>query len=143
MSRRRPAIRQAKGKQRCDNCVQWAPRPPATSSPAHQPGRLVQPLRRQALSAASCAGGQTGESRYSDAGGRCLLAIAAIGLTAGARPPCRPSRCRRPACNACHVGGFGPAHAFGRDFKMGGYTTRTDSFNLPVSAMFIAPMCAP
>ncbi len=42
-------------------------------------------------------------------------------------------------CNACHVGGFGPQLTpFGRDFKLGGYTARTNSFNLPVSAMAVA-----
>ena len=72
--------------------------------------------------------------------GRCLLALAVIGLTAGAAAavPAFAVQTGQP-CNACHVGGFGPRLTpFGRDFKMGGYTTRTDSFNLPVSAMFIA-----
>lgn len=42
-------------------------------------------------------------------------------------------------CVACHVGGFGPQLTpFGRAFKLGGYTLRTKSFNLPVSAMVIA-----
>ena len=42
-------------------------------------------------------------------------------------------------CSGCHVGGFGPQLTpFGRAFKLGGYTLRTDGFNLPVSAMAIA-----
>ena len=42
-------------------------------------------------------------------------------------------------CAACHVGGFGPQLTpYGREFKMGGYTTRTNSFNLPISAMAVA-----
>jgi hypothetical protein len=42
-------------------------------------------------------------------------------------------------CSGCHVGGLGPQLTpFGRDFKMRGYTLRTVSFNVPVSAMAIA-----
>lgn len=43
------------------------------------------------------------------------------------------------ACVSCHIGGFGPQLTpRGREFKMGGYTMRTTSFNLPVSAMAVA-----
>jgi len=44
------------------------------------------------------------------------------------------------ACNACHVGGFGPQLTpFGREFKMEGYTMRAgDTFTPPVSAMAMA-----
>ena len=42
-------------------------------------------------------------------------------------------------CESCHIGGFGPQLTpFGREFKMHGYTTRTNSFNLPFSAMAVA-----
>ena len=43
-------------------------------------------------------------------------------------------------CQACHVGGFGPQlTAFGRSFKMHGYTQRGGSSdNLPISAMAVA-----
>ena len=42
-------------------------------------------------------------------------------------------------CQACHVGGLGPQlTAFGRNFKLHGYTLRTTTFNVPVSAMAIA-----
>ncbi len=43
-------------------------------------------------------------------------------------------------CQACHVGGFGPQMtAFGRSFKMHGYTQRGGGdFNLPISAMAVA-----
>ena len=42
-------------------------------------------------------------------------------------------------CQACHVGGFGPQlTTFGRNFKLHGYTARTDSFNVPLSAMAVA-----
>jgi hypothetical protein len=41
-------------------------------------------------------------------------------------------------CNACHVGGFGPQLTpFGRQFKAGGYTLRTNPFNVPLSAMAV------
>ncbi|MGN6517582.1 MAG: cytochrome C [Rhizomicrobium sp.] len=44
------------------------------------------------------------------------------------------------ACNACHVGGFGPQlTTFGREFKLEGYTMRAgDTFTPPVSAMAMA-----
>ncbi len=44
------------------------------------------------------------------------------------------------ACNACHVGGFGPQLTpFGRQFKLEGYTMRAgDTFTPPVSAMAMA-----
>src|ERR1700722_3610978 len=42
-------------------------------------------------------------------------------------------------CDGCHVGGFGPQLTpFGREFKLGGYTLRTNSFNVPLSAMAVA-----
>lgn len=42
-------------------------------------------------------------------------------------------------CQACHVGGFGPALTpFGREFKLNGYTLRTNASNLPLSAMAVA-----
>ena len=42
-------------------------------------------------------------------------------------------------CSACHIGGFGPQLTpFGREFKLGGYTLRSATFNLPVSAMAVA-----
>ena len=41
-------------------------------------------------------------------------------------------------CQKCHVGGFGPQlTAFGRDFKLRGYTLGDDKFNLPLSAMAV------
>ena len=44
------------------------------------------------------------------------------------------------ACDACHVGGFGPQLTpFGREFKLEGYTMRAgDTFTPPVSAMAMA-----
>lgn len=43
------------------------------------------------------------------------------------------------ACQACHVGGFGPQLTlFGREFKLRGYTMRANKFNPPVSAMAVA-----
>jgi hypothetical protein len=42
-------------------------------------------------------------------------------------------------CESCHIGGFGPQLTpFGREFKMKGYTTRTNSWNVPFSAMAVA-----
>ncbi len=43
------------------------------------------------------------------------------------------------ACQACHVGAFGPQlTAFGREFKIGGYTMRQGAYNIPLSAMAVA-----
>ncbi len=43
-------------------------------------------------------------------------------------------------CSACHVGGFGPQlTAFGREFKLSGYTLRgTAGFTMPLSAVGVA-----
>ena len=71
---------------------------------------------------------------------RAFLAVTLIGLSAGGAAAV-PSFAVQTGqtCNACHVGGFGPQLTpFGREFKMGGYTMRTNSFNLPVSAMAVA-----
>jgi hypothetical protein len=39
-------------------------------------------------------------------------------------------------CQACHVGGLGPQLTpFGRNFKLHGYTLRTNTFNVPLAAM--------
>jgi hypothetical protein len=47
------------------------------------------------------------------------------------------------ACNACHVGGFGPQLTpYGSDFKLHGYTERKAGFNNPVSAMAVASWVA-
>lgn len=41
-------------------------------------------------------------------------------------------------CQACHVGGFGPQLTpYGREFKLTGYTDRTNAFNIPFSAMAV------
>ena len=69
-----------------------------------------------------------------------LLVLAFIGLTAtqAAAVPSFAVQTGQP-CNACHVGGFGPQLTpFGREFKLGGYTARTKSFNAPVSMMAVA-----
>lgn len=69
-----------------------------------------------------------------------LLAVAMLGVTAtGAAAVPSFAVQTGQTCSACHVGGFGPQLTpFGREFKMGGYTLRTNSFNLPVSAMAVA-----
>lgn len=42
------------------------------------------------------------------------------------------------ACASCHVGGFGPQlTAYGRNFKLGGYTQRSTPFNLPLAGMAV------
>jgi hypothetical protein len=69
-----------------------------------------------------------------------LCAVGVLGLCAGAAHavPAFAVQTGQP-CQACHVGGFGPQLTpFGRNFKLGGYTMRTNSFNVPVSAMAVA-----
>ena len=69
-----------------------------------------------------------------------VLGLAALGLTAtgAAAVPAFAIQTGQP-CTACHVGGFGPQLTpFGRDFKIGGYTARTNTFNVPLSAMAVA-----
>lgn len=42
-------------------------------------------------------------------------------------------------CSSCHIGGFGPQLTpFGREFKILGYTARTQEGTIPISAMAIA-----
>ena len=68
-----------------------------------------------------------------------ILAIALVGAIASpaAAVPAFAVQTGQP-CAACHVGGFGPQLTpFGRTFKIGGYTMRTNSFNVPLSAMAV------
>lgn len=70
----------------------------------------------------------------------CMVAFAVLSLTAGqaAAVPAFAIQTGEP-CQACHVGGFGPQLTpFGRDFKLKGYTLRSNSFNVPLSAMAVA-----
>lgn len=68
-----------------------------------------------------------------------LAAFAMAGLAGRASAvPAFAVQTNQP-CAACHVGGFGPQLTpYGREFKLGGYTTRTNSFNVPLSAMAVA-----
>jgi hypothetical protein len=78
--------------------------------------------------------------RWSRLARACVLALTGVALSAGAALAVPAFAIQTgQACSACHVGGFGPQLTpFGREFKMGGYTLRTNSFNVPVSAMAIA-----
>ncbi|MDR3508206.1 MAG: hypothetical protein P4L64_09945 [Caulobacteraceae bacterium] len=70
--------------------------------------------------------------------GSLVLALFAIGLTPARAVPAFAVQTGQ-ACQACHVGGFGPQLTnFGREFKLRGYTMRTNAFNLPVSVMAVA-----
>jgi len=65
----------------------------------------------------------------------CVLAITALALAAtpAAAVPAFAVQTGEP-CQACHVGGFGPQLTpFGREFKLQGYTLRSNGFNLPLS----------
>jgi hypothetical protein len=74
----------------------------------------------------------------------CAGSLLALALAAGAATPAQavPSFAQQTglSCDKCHVGGFGPQlTAFGRDFKLHGYTQRAGSaFTVPFSAMAVA-----
>jgi hypothetical protein len=77
-----------------------------------------------------------------------LRRLAAVGLIAlGLSSLMAPEALAVPAfavqtgapCQSCHVGGFGPQLTpFGRQFKLQGYTLRSNSFNIPLAAMAVA-----
>lgn len=69
-----------------------------------------------------------------------IAALAVVTMTASAAKavPAFAVQTGQP-CQSCHVGGFGPQLTpFGRAFKLGGFTSRTNTFNVPVSAMVVA-----
>jgi hypothetical protein len=74
------------------------------------------------------------------AAGGGLLALLAFGFTAGQAGAVPAFAVQTgKACVACHVGGFGPELTpYGREFKLGGYTTRAVALNVPLSVMAIA-----
>ena len=79
-------------------------------------------------------------ARYRHLRGSALGAVTLVLLGAGAARavPAFAVQTGQP-CSGCHVGGFGPQLTpFGREFKLGGYTLRTDPFNVPLSAMAVA-----
>lgn len=66
------------------------------------------------------------------------LVLLGLGATPAKAVPAFAVQTGQP-CQACHVGGFGPQLTpFGRNFKLHGYTQRSNSFNVPLSAMAIA-----
>lgn len=68
------------------------------------------------------------------------LAIVAIALMTQAPARAVPSFVSQTGqpCQACHVGGIGPQLTpFGREFKLRGYTMRSNAFNVPLAAMAI------
>ncbi len=72
--------------------------------------------------------------------GRSFAIMLGVGINAvpALAVPSFASQTGQP-CQACHVGGFGPQlTTFGRQFKIGGYTNRAVSFNVPLSAQVVA-----
>ena len=68
------------------------------------------------------------------------LVCAVVGLSAtnAAAVPSFAAQTGEP-CQACHVGGFGPQLTpLGREFKLQGYTLRTNDKSIPLSAMVVA-----
>ncbi|HEV2365567.1 MAG TPA: hypothetical protein VGS12_15360 [Caulobacteraceae bacterium] len=72
--------------------------------------------------------------------GSVALAASALALSAGSAGAVPAFAAQTgQACNACHIGGFGPELTpFGRNFKAGGYTLRVTKWNVPLSAMAVA-----
>jgi hypothetical protein len=67
-----------------------------------------------------------------------VIMLLGVGATPAAAVPAFAVQTGQP-CQACHVGGFGPQLTpFGRNFKLHGYTPRTNTFNVPLSAMAVA-----
>src|SRR5580704_11206396 len=70
----------------------------------------------------------------------CALAVALIALTAtkAEAVPAFGAQTGEP-CQACHIGGFGPQLTpLGREFKLQGYTLRTNDKSIPLSIMAVA-----
>ncbi len=70
-----------------------------------------------------------------------VMAVAALFVSAGSAMAVPAFAVQtNKACQACHVGGFGPQLTpYGREFKLHGYTERAnDAFTLPFSAMAVA-----
>lgn len=70
-----------------------------------------------------------------------LVPVAATALLCASPAEAIPLFARQTGqdCIACHVGGFGPQlTAFGRAFKMSGYTIGSKENSIPVSAMLVA-----
>lgn len=70
---------------------------------------------------------------------RAMLWLAALAFAAPVAAVPSYARQTGQACAACHVGGFGPQlTAFGREFKLRGYTLSADDIKrLPISAMLV------
>ena len=100
----------------------------------HQRERLVLPLRQEGLS------GHAAAWVHPAGRGAAAFAFALIGLSAtnAAAVPAFAAQTGEP-CQACHVGGFGPQlTTFGREFKLQGFTLRTNDKSVPLSAMVVA-----
>ena len=84
--------------------------------------------------------GRSGASVFQRLAGLFLLTLAVVGFSAtqAMAVPAFAVQTGQP-CSGCHVGGFGPQLTpFGRQFKINGYTIRTNDFNVPLSAMAVA-----
>ncbi len=70
---------------------------------------------------------------------RLFLILALWGVSSAAMAVPSYARQTQLPCTSCHVGGFGPElTAFGRQFKLMGYTMKTgDGVNVPLSAMLV------
>jgi hypothetical protein len=70
---------------------------------------------------------------------RCAAAVLVLCVAGQARAvPAFAAQTGQP-CQTCHVGGFGPQlTAYGRNFKLNGYTQRAGGFTVPVSLMAVA-----
>jgi hypothetical protein len=65
------------------------------------------------------------------------MAAGVLGASPARAVPAFATQTGQP-CQACHVGSFGPQlTAYGRDFKLNGYTARTGGYTVPLSLMAV------
>ncbi len=84
-------------------------------------------------------GGSRGCAFHSHPWLRLLTLVSLLTLSGTALAVPSYARQTQQPCSSCHVGGFGPElTAFGREFKLMGYTMKVgDSADLPLSAMLV------
>jgi hypothetical protein len=76
--------------------------------------------------------------RRATAVGAFACAVVGLSATNAVAVPSFASQTGEP-CQACHIGGFGPQLTpLGREFKLQGYTLRTNDKSIPLSAMVVA-----
>ncbi len=130
-----------KGAQTCANCTQFQPADGLQGRRRHyQRQWLVLPLRQEGLNSAMEPIRTLTQRVIGRVAAVAALAFAVVGFSAtnAAAVPAFAAQTGLP-CQNCHVGGFGPQLTpFGREFKLQGYTLRTNDKSIPLSVMLVA-----